>query len=139
MNAVDTNVLIYSLDNREPIKQAKARQLLRRLRSQQPGAVVPWQVIGEYMRQLRAWQDQGKMSAPQVHRCVNLVRRSFPIVLPSLPIIDFALDLVARYSLSHWDSMLIGACVEAHIATLYTEDMGSPTTIDSVRLVNPFI
>ena len=49
-----------------------------------------------------------------------------------------ALDLAARYSLSHWDSMLLGACLEANIETLYTEDMGAPTSYDNVRLVNPF-
>ncbi len=35
--------------------------------------------------------------------------------------------------------MLLGACLEAGIDTLYTEDMGSPRTIEGVKLVNPFV
>lgn len=60
MNAVDSNIFLYSFDQNEPLKQAKAHQ----------------------------------------------------------------------YSLSHWDSMILGACKEAAVATLYTEDMGAPRIID---------
>jgi len=31
MNAVDTNVFIYALDDDEPVKQAKAHELLQQL------------------------------------------------------------------------------------------------------------
>ena len=41
---------------------------------------------------------------------------------------EFALSPIAR-----------GACIEAQIDTLYTEDMGAPITFDSLRLNNPFI
>ena len=60
-------------------------------------------------------------------------------MLPSSSILDRALDLAERFSLSHWDSMLLAACVEAGVDTLYTEDMGAPTRFDTVQLVNPFI
>jgi predicted nucleic acid-binding protein len=59
--------------------------------------------------------------------------------MPTRAVLDRALDLTARYSLSHWDSMLLGACIEAGVTTLYTEGMGSPAVFDTVRLVNPFV
>lgn len=65
--------------------------------------------------------------------------RRFPFVMPTPNVLDRALDLSNRFSLSHWDSMLLGACIEARVDTLYTEDMGAPTTIDSVQLINPFV
>jgi predicted nucleic acid-binding protein len=34
--------------------------------------------------------------------------------------------------------MLIGACKEAKVDTLYTEDMGAPVVIDGLVLLNPF-
>jgi hypothetical protein len=37
------------------------------------------------------------------------------------------------------DSMIVGACKAANVTTLYTEDMGAPTSYDGVQLVNPFI
>lgn len=65
-------------------------------------------------------------------------RELFPVILPTLAVIDHAIDLSSRYSLSHWDSMLLGACKVANVDTLYTEDMGAPTNYDQIRLVNPF-
>ncbi len=51
MNAVDTNILIYRLDRHEPAKQAKARELLRRLSAETTPTILLWQVLGELMRQ----------------------------------------------------------------------------------------
>jgi predicted nucleic acid-binding protein len=35
--------------------------------------------------------------------------------------------------------MLLGACAEARVDKLYTEDMGAPVVIDGIALVNPFV
>jgi predicted nucleic acid-binding protein len=35
--------------------------------------------------------------------------------------------------------MLLGACAEAGVETLYTEDMGAPVDIDGISLINPFV
>jgi len=138
MNAVDTNVLIYRLDRHEPAKQAKARELLRRLSSETTPTILLWQVLGELMRQLRYWQDQGEITREAMVRYVAAFRRLLPLVVPTSRVADHALDLTGRYSLSHWDSMLLGACKDAGATILYTEDMGSPATYDGLQLINPF-
>jgi len=138
MNAVDTNVLIYRLDGSDPVKQAKARGLLRQLATSTEPTVLPWQVLGELVRQLRYWQDQDQLTRDALLRYVAAFRQLFPVAMPTASVLDRALDLTGRYSLSHWDSMLLGACLEANVDTLYTEDMGSPTTYDGLRVVNPF-
>ena len=139
MNAVDTNVFVYSLDRREPVKCGKARTLLRRLRSSPTPTFFLWQVAGEFLRQLRTWQHQGQISRANVDFYLRLFRRFFPLALPTPRVLELALDLGDRFSHSHWDTMLLGACLEAHIDTLYTEDMGASTTYDGVRLINPFV
>ena len=53
MNAVDTNVFVYSLDANEPDKQAKAKLLLAGLVGVRPSTVLPWQVAGELLNWLR--------------------------------------------------------------------------------------
>ena len=138
MNAIDTNVLIYRLDRTEPVKQAKARELLRHLSSDPTPTLLLWQVLGELMRQLRYWQDQGQMAREASLRYIATFRKLLPLVMPTPQVADRALDLAGRFSLSHWDSMLLAACLEANVDTLYTEDMGAPRQIDSIRLVNPF-
>ncbi len=49
-----------------------------------------------------------------------------------------SLDLSSRYSLSHWDSMLLAACLEAEVDTLYSEDFSAGAAYDTVTVVNPF-
>jgi predicted nucleic acid-binding protein len=139
MNALDTNVLIYRLDNTDPVKQAKARALMRRLRPAATPTILPWQVLGEFVRQLRSWQDQGRLTRPSLLKYVATIRKAFPVVMPISDVLDEALALAGRYSLSHWDSMILGACKAVNVSTLYTEDMGAPTRYDGIDLVNPFI
>ena len=71
-------------------------------------------------------------------RYVGAFRRLLPLVVPTSRVADHALDLTVRYSLSHWDSMLLGACKDAGLTTLYREDMGAPTSYDRIQLINPF-
>jgi len=139
MIAVDANVLIYRLDHSEPVKQGKARSLLRQLAVGAEPTVIPWQVLCELVRQLRYWQDKKQLSDDTMLRYVAVFRRLFPVVMPTVAVLDRALALSARYSLSHWDSMLLGACLEANVAMLFTEDMGSPCVYGGLQLVNPFI
>lgn len=139
MNAVDTNVLIYSLDANEPVKQGKAHSLLGQLQAGSDQCYIPWQVLSETVNQLRRWKDKKAIPGLKFEEHVQAVRALFPIVLPTVRVLDHALDLGKRYSLSHWDSMILGACREAGINTLYTEDMGSPCTIGGIQLIDPFI
>lgn len=69
---------------------------------------------------------------------VQTFRTLFPLVLPTEAVLDRALELMDRFSLSFWDSMILGACKVAGVTIFYTEDMGAPTTIDGIQLVNPF-
>lgn len=138
MNAVDTNVVVYALDADEPAKQAKAIALLDQLSLDPSQTVLLWQVAGEFLSCLRRWESAGKIAAADVEANLIDLLDTFPLVLPVQAVMERSLDLSSRFSLSHWDSMLIAACLEADVDTLYTEDMDAGTTFDSLHLVNPF-
>jgi predicted nucleic acid-binding protein len=63
MNAIDTNVLLYSVDRHEPTKQRIAQQLVQQLRDGNEPTLLLWQVLGELTAQLRPWRDQGAADA----------------------------------------------------------------------------
>src|SRR5215831_2540083 len=136
MNALDTNVLVYALDRNDPIKRQKARDLLRRLHISQSLTVIPWQVAGEFLRWLRFCQQKGQISQNLLELYLRRFLAFFPLRFPNAAVLDRAIDLYAGYSLSHWDSMLLGACAESGVTTLYTEDIGSPRVVDTIQLVN---
>ncbi|MEI7684619.1 MAG: PIN domain-containing protein [Planctomycetota bacterium] len=139
MNAVDTNVIVYSIDSLELPKQVKAQRLLGKLAAAPGSTLMLWQVLGESIQCLRRWKDKGKLSDDAFRMYLEYFRTLFPVSLSTLDALDHAVELSQRYSLSHWDSMLLGACRAAQVTTLYTEDMGSPRTIDGIDLVNPFL
>jgi predicted nucleic acid-binding protein len=137
MNAVDTNIFLYSIDHNDPAKQHKAQQLLTQLRTATTPTLLLWQVLCELGQQLRRWRDQGRLTAAEYSQHVQAFRHLYPVVTPTPAVFDTALNLSDRFSLSHWDSLVLGACKEAGIVTLYTEDMGAPRTIDGIQLLNP--
>ncbi len=138
MNAVDTNVLVYFVDADDPTKQAQAIALLDKLAQEATPTILPWQVAVEFLSFLRRQQNAGKITAADTQRNLQQMETMFPIRLPSQAVLAESVDLSVRHSLSHWDSLLLAACIEAGITTLYSEDLSDGTTYDSVTVVNPF-
>ncbi|MBP87742.1 MAG: nucleic-acid-binding protein, contains PIN domain protein [Planctomycetaceae bacterium] len=139
MNAVDTNVLVYAVDATEPTKQARATAILGELSQRDEQLVVPWQTAVEFLACLRRWENESRITRDDTHAYLIDFLAVPPIVFPSIAALDISLDLSSRYSLSHWDSMLLAACIETGVDTLYTEDLDAGTTYDSVQVVNPFV
>jgi predicted nucleic acid-binding protein len=135
MNAVDTNVLIYSHDPRDTVKQNKAVALIASLTD----GVLLWQVACEYISASRKLSAYG-LSQRQVYADLRRLQVAWKPVLPSWPVIDKAESLMVSGNLSFWDAMIVAACVEGGVGTLYTEDFDSSTSaITGVKIVNPFI
>jgi predicted nucleic acid-binding protein len=139
MNAVDTNVLVYVVDADEPAKRAKAIQLLERLGEDEEETVLLWQVASEFLSCLRRWENEGRIAREDTLMHFDRLESMFRCVLPAQSILRKCLDLSSRYSLSHWDSMLLAACIAAGVRRLYSEDLGSGTEYDSVTVLNPFL
>jgi predicted nucleic acid-binding protein len=138
MNAIDTNVLVYFLDEHEPSKQAKATEFLEHLPEEETESIILWQVAVEFLSCLRRWENEGRIDRATIREHVERLEATFHCVMPSRSLLRPSLDLSSRYSLSHWDSLLLAACADAGVSTLYSEDLDNGMTYDSVTVVNPF-
>lgn len=138
MNAIDTNVLVYAADASEPQEQQVAIQLLDRLARETEPVVLLWQVAVEYIACLRRWEHAGRIRRDDVLAAVADIDSMFDCVLPTCNLLPRALDLSGAFSLSYWDSLLVAACIDAGVTTLYSEDLSAGATYESVRIVNPF-
>lgn len=138
MNAIDTNVLAYTFDPADPIKQAKARQLVFDLVSKPSESVLLWQVAVELLAFLRKAEGQGRMTGEEVKARFQETLQMFAFRIPTAQILERTFTLHERYSLSHWDSLLIAACQEAGVTHLYSEDMQHGADYDGVKIINPF-
>lgn len=134
MNAVDTNVLIYARDPRDPVKWHKARELGHNM----PDGALLWQVGCEFLAASRKLTPIGYTQA-QAWRELEQLRALWQLILPSEKVFVLAEQLTSAHNLSFWDAMIVAACVEGGITRLYTEDFDdSVSKTTGVEIVNPF-
>jgi predicted nucleic acid-binding protein len=138
MKTADTNVLIYALDQTDAAKHRAAIEILEQLKLATEPPVILWQVGCEFLAYLQRQRAAGRFSVHDVEQELNQILSVYSLALPDETIFYTAIKLKAKYSLSHWDSLLLAACISAGIDTLYSEDMSHGMTYDSVTVLNPF-
>jgi predicted nucleic acid-binding protein len=100
--------------------------------------LLPWQVAGELLNCLRKWQAARRITPGDVEAHFRDMVSMFPLRIPTAQAFDIAFGLHARFSLSHWDSMLLAACKEAGVTRLFSEDFDQGTDYDGLAVVSPF-
>lgn len=133
MNAVDTNVLVYAHDPRDPVKRDTALALIGSLTD----GVLLWQVAVEYLAACRKLEPHG-YSLREGWQDVRDLRQVWRTLRPSWQVLDRAESVMSQFSLSFWDAMVIAACLEGGVTRLYTEDFGAYSRIEALEVVNPF-
>ena len=139
MNAIDTNIFVYLIDEYELVKQAKAASLLERLAEETSETILLWQVAVEFGSCLCRWEHEGRIDRATVCEHIEHLQATFSCIMPSESILHDSLELSSRYSLSYWDSLLLAACADAGVDTLYSEDLDHGMTYGAVSVVNPFV
>lgn len=134
MNAVDTNVLIYARDPRDPTKQEKARQLTAHMTE---GGLL-WQVACEFIAASRKLTSVG-YTQTQAWRELERLRGLWKLIVPSENVFARAESLTNVHNISFWDAMIVAACMEGGVTRLYTEDFDSAISkATGVEILNPF-
>jgi predicted nucleic acid-binding protein len=132
MTAVDTNILFYAHDRRDERKRQIAAGLIESLSD----GVLLWQVACEYLWTSRKLESQDYSYADALAD-VDELRIGWETALPTWAVLDNARVLRGR-GFSHWDSLLVAACLDAGVTTLYSEDFDSRVRIEGIWVVNPF-
>ncbi len=130
---IDTNVLVYADDARDRRKQARARELIRRLMRERRG-VLSLQILQEFFA--AATRKLG-MSSEEAKQRVSLYSRFDVVTLTPTDLLA-AIDLHRMHQLSIWDSLVIRAALNGACTVLYTEDMQAGYLIEDVLLTDPF-
>jgi predicted nucleic acid-binding protein len=133
MTVLDTNVFIYACDKSESERQQKALGLIERVTD----GVLPWQVACEFIAASRKLREQGFTPADAWDRLADF-RQLFRLAVPSPAVLPVARDLHLTHNLSFWDALIVAACLEERVATLYSEDTPSRQEFGPLRVVNPF-
>ncbi|HUE71321.1 MAG TPA: PIN domain-containing protein [Pirellulaceae bacterium] len=138
MIAVDTNVLVYAVDQLDPVRHAKAVQLLGQLRTSGQTLLL-WQVAAELLAKLRQWEHTNRITTHVVEGYVKHFLAMFPLTFPTERVLQQSIELSRKYSLSHWDAMVLSACLDAGVDTLHSEDLTHGAVYETVTVLNPFV
>lgn len=130
---LDTNILIYSLDNHEQEKKRKARKLLSQIQNS-GSTVISTQVLQEFhVVCVKKLGIDPMLSKSIIHSFAH-----FETILIDVDLIKEAIDCQVTYKLSFWDALIIVSAERAECPVLWTEDMHSGSVIRNVQIVNPF-
>lgn len=138
MIAFDTNIYAYTLDSDAPFKREVSIKLLQSQAGLIDARPLLWQVACEFLSFLRRQQGKQRIDDAGVQFEMGNLLNNHRLILPCREIVSRSMDLTMRFSLSHWDSLLLAACIESGIDTVYSEDMSHGMTYDSVTVINPF-
>ena len=133
MTFLDTNVLIYSIDGKDPAKQVVAREIVvSAVRG--GGFLISALVLNEFSNIALL---KLKLSVEEVRKFVSFFSRIGVVSLESRWT-DAALLLKQRYETQFFDSLLLAAAQENGCDEILTEDLNDGQMYGSVKAVNPF-
>lgn len=129
---IDTNILVYSLDRFDPIKQKKCRSLLKTLADDFQG-VISTQVTQEfYVTTVK------KLGAdPLLIKDILHAYERFETVIITPDTIRDAIDCSIINRLSFWDALIVVAAESARCEKLWSEDLNDGQVIRGVQIENP--
>jgi predicted nucleic acid-binding protein len=131
---LDTNVLVYSDDPRDPAKQARALDLIKdhlRLRN----GVVSLQVLQEYFVTATG---KLKLRAELAKQRIEVFAK-FHVAAPTVNDILGAIDIHRLHSFSFWDALVLRVAKQTGCRVLLSEDMQHGREFEGVKIVNPFL
>ncbi len=136
---VDTNVLVYRVDPRDPAKQRVATDVLRS-GIESGELLLAHQSLVEFYAAVTRPIAKGPplRSVPDATRDMEELLLQFDVLYPNEQIVRLALRGAATYQLA-WFDACIWACAEHYgLDVLLSEDFQHDRAYGSVRVVNPF-
>jgi predicted nucleic acid-binding protein len=137
---VDTNVLVYRFDPRQPEKQRRATELLRG-GIEGESLLLSHQAIVEFVAAVTRPLSGGPplLTWPEAVRETEELCGQFTVLLPDEIVLRTALRGVAAYQLAWFDAHVWAYAERYGIPDLLSEDFQHGRRYGGVRAVNPFV
>jgi predicted nucleic acid-binding protein len=130
---VDTNVLLYCIDNQDAEKRRLARSWRNRLWESNAGR-LSWQVLNEFY-----WNAAGKMRARA--SVVRQLVEDYSLWGPSgfgLGLARLAWYWMDEAGVPYWDALILASAETAGCAYLLSEDFQAGRRFGGITVVSPF-
>ncbi len=134
---LDTNILVYALDQSAPAKQHYATQLVRDALESGRG-VISTQVVQEFLNTARR-KFERPMTIAECRSHLQNVLEPLCSYFPSISTYDHALRIVEETGYTLYDALILTAAIESGCRILLTEDMQHGRKVQDLTILNPFI
>jgi predicted nucleic acid-binding protein len=133
---VDTNILVYTRDASELVKQKQASAWMKNLWNLGAGC-LSFQVLQEFYVTVTEKLKPGL--DPSVARSdVRALTAWHPISVDTR-VVEGAWSIQDRYFLSWWDALIVSAAQVGNCRYLLTEDLQEGQVFGTVEVINPFL
>ena len=136
---VDTNILVYRCDPRDPAKRAVALQVLREGETSWE-LRIPHQALVEFVNSVTRSRGgaQPIMTLGDATRQAELFMAEFPVLYPNESVFRMALLGKAAYGLPWYDAHLWAYAEHYGLPEIISEDFEHGRRYGTVRIRNPF-
>ena len=132
---IDTNILVYAYDIDEPVKQARAREILKQ-GIEGETAVISVQVIGEFFTVVTK-RIPNPLSAEEAEQVLDLLS-ILPVIDLDFRMVRHAIEIHRQHGIAYWDALIVAAAYRAECTQILTEDLNAGQSYEGVTVVNPF-
>lgn len=131
---LDTNVLVYTLDENDRERQTRARLILRSV-AENDYPVISTQILQEFYVASTSRLGVDPLLAKSIVHSFEHTE----VVQVDPHLIGEAIDVSILNRISFWDALVIAAAESAKCSLLYSEDLNHGQIIRGVRIENPFL
>jgi predicted nucleic acid-binding protein len=132
---VDTNVLLYCFDARDPDKRAAAQAWVAYCWQRKCGRIST-QVLNEFYSNARK-KFTSAISAGDARAEVRRYQHWQPWAIDHATV-ESAWAIESRFDLNYWDALILASAQQQGCGHLLSEDLQHGQQIDGVEVVNPF-
>lgn len=131
---LDSNVVIYGLDPRDPSKQERCLAWLSRAAA-----------LSSFTISAQVCAESRSVAVRKLGLKPKFVREAIERLLPwcTAPMtaeeVRRALELVQARRMSWWDALILASAIGAGCTHLLTEDGQSAPVIEGVKIIDPFV
>ena len=131
---LDTNVLVYLVDGRDPVRQARAREVVERA-VLTGRCILSVQNLGEFFV---VAVRKGLATPAAAQQAVDDLTVAFPVASPTAADARVAIAAAVAGRFAYWDALLLATLERAGCTTLLSEDMGDGAALGGITVHNPF-
>jgi predicted nucleic acid-binding protein len=132
---VDTNVLVYAVDDADPVKRDIARDIVARAEELQ--LVLSTQVLSEFYVVVTRKLAR-PMSEEAAGAAVDALAK-LPVVVTDIELVRHGIALSRDNRVSFWDGLIAAAAHAAGCESILTEDLQRGAVIAGATVSNPFL